>query len=206
MGLEASCPVRVGSEAFPARVHLNTGRLEIRGAVRFDIPFATIRSAEADARGRLTITHAGGRAILEIGERIAAQKWALKIRSPKSLLDKLGVKPESRVVVLGVGDAEFSAQLDARLAAGRAAASGKELDFLFYAADTAAQLSKLKSLRGRLQPAGAIWVVSRKGKEATIKDVDVMKAARGAGLVDNKVCSFSATHTALKLVIPKNQR
>jgi hypothetical protein len=39
-----------------------------------------------------------------------------------------------------------------------------------------------------------------------LKDVEVMAAAREAGLVDNKVVSFSDTHTALKLVIPKAQR
>ena len=33
-----------------------------------------------------------------------------------------------------------------------------------------------------------------------------MAAARDAGLVDNKVASFSETHTALRLVIPKEQR
>ena len=49
---------------------------------------------------------------------------------------------------------------------------------------------------------GAIWVVSRKGKAATLRDVDVIDAAKDARLVDNKVASFSATHTALRLVIP----
>ncbi|MBI5766694.1 MAG: hypothetical protein HZA93_02795 [Verrucomicrobia bacterium] len=37
-------------------------------------------------------------------------------------------------------------------------------------------------------------------------DVDVMRAAKAAGLIDNKVCGFSATHTALKLVIPPAAR
>lgn len=80
--------------------------------------------------------------------------------------------------------------------------AAKGLDFIFYAVDTEAQLATLKSLRVRLRPAGAIWVVSRNGKEATIKDVEVMQAARAAGLVGNKGCSFSATQAALKLVIP----
>ena len=56
------------------------------------------------------------------------------------------------------------------------------------------------------RPNGAIWVVSRKGKAATLRDVDVIAAARASGLVDNKVASFSATHTALRLVIPVAQR
>jgi hypothetical protein len=34
----------------------------------------------------------------------------------------------------------------------------------------------------------------------------VIAAARAVGLVDNKVVAFSATHTALRLVIPKALR
>jgi hypothetical protein len=45
-------------------------------------------------------------------------------------------------------------------------------------------------------------VVSRKGKAATLRDIDVIDAAKSVGLVDNKVASFSPTHTALRLVIP----
>ena len=51
-------------------------------------------------------------------------------------------------------------------------------------------------------PNGAIWVVSRKGKAATIRDVDVINAAKAAALVDNKVASFDETRTSLRLVIP----
>ncbi len=206
MGLEAICPVSLGTQTFPGRAHLNTDRVEIRGGVRLDIAFATIRGVETDAKGALVIKHAGGRAVLELGSRATAENWALKIRSPKSLIDKLGVKPDSRVAVLGVDDGEFSAQLKQRVPTGLAAPRATDLDFIFYAADTAAHLAKLKALKSQLQPAGAIWVVSLKGKAATLKDTDVMKAARAAGLVDNKVCGFSATHTALKLVIPKDQR
>lgn len=129
-----------------------------------------------------------------------------KIRHPKSLIDKLGVKPDSRVAVLGVNDPEFLVQATQRLGAAPTVKPGGDLDFIFYAADSVRQLAKLKWLKTRLQPAGAIWVVSLKGKAATIKHTAVMKAARAAGLVDNKVCGFSATHTALKLVIPKNRR
>lgn len=202
MGLEANCILHSGHDKFAVKAHLNTDRLELRGEHRLDLPFKSIGSVRTQADGTLQLKHAGGSITLRFGAGSTAAKWADKIRSPKSLIDKLGVKPDSRVAVLDVEDGEFSAQLAQRLAAGLAPAPGKDLDFLFYAADSAAQLAKLKSLRARLRPAGAIWVVSRKGKDATIKDVDVMKAARAAGLVDNKVCSFSATHTALKLVIP----
>lgn len=206
MGLEAKCSLRVGRDTFAGAAHLNTDRVEFRGETRLDLPFSAIKSADAGAGGALKITHTGGFVTLGLPDRATAEKWALKIRYPKSLIDKLGVKPDSRIAVLGVDDPEFLAQAAQRLGAAPARKLGKDLDFIFYPADSAAELAKLKSLRSHLQPAGAIWVVSLKGKAATIKDTDVMKAAQAAGLVDNKVCGFSATHTALKLVIPKGQR
>jgi hypothetical protein len=206
MGLEATCTLHQGRESAAVRAHLNTDRLEIRGAARLDVPFKAVESIAAKPDGTLQLKHAGGQTVLVFADAKTAQKWAEKIRSPKSLIDKLGVKPDSRVAVLGVDDADFLAQATARLGTRPTTKTGANLDFLFYAADSAAELAKLKSLKSHLQPAGAIWVVSRKGREATLKDTDVMQAARAAGLVDNKVCSFSATHTALKLVIPRSAR
>jgi hypothetical protein len=201
MGLEAKCTLRLGGEAVVVKAHLNTDRLELRGGARLDVPFKAVESIATKPDGTLQLKHAGGQTVLVFADGKTAAKWAEKIRSPKSLIDKLGVKPDSRV-----DDVEFLAQAAARLWAKPPVKIAANLDFLFYAADSAADLAKLKSLKAHLQPAGAIWVVSRKGKEATLKDVDVMQAARAAGLVDNKVCSFSATHTALKLVIPKAAR
>lgn len=206
MGLEAKASLRVGGDIFAVKAHLNADRVEFRGGTRLDIPFASIRSARADAAGALELVHTGGRLSLALGDRATAEKWVQKMLQPKSLIDKLGVKPESRVAVLGVEDAVFLAQLGKRLAAPPAPKPGPGMDFIFHAADSGAELAQLKSLKGHLQPAGAIWVVSLKGRAATIKDTDVMQAARAAGLVDNKVCSFSPTHTALKLVIPKARR
>ena len=206
MGLEAKGNLRVDRDTFAVKAHLNTDRLEFRGETRLDIPFSAIKSVAASPDGSLSITHVGGRAMLGLKDHATAEKWALKVRSPKSLIDKLGLKPESRVAILGVDDPEFLAQVAKRLAIPASAKPNADLDFIFYAADSAAGLAKLKSLKKHLQPAGAIWVVSLKGKAATIKDTDVMAAARAAGLVDNKVCGFSATHTALKLVIPRVAR
>ena len=44
----------------------------------------------------------------------AAEKWALKIRYPRSLLDKLGVKPGARIAVLGSFEPYFLADLASR--------------------------------------------------------------------------------------------
>jgi hypothetical protein len=47
-----------------------------------------------------------------------------------------------------------------------------------------------------------LWIVYPKGKQE-ITELQVIEAGRQAGLVDVKVVSFSATHTALKFVRPK---
>jgi len=51
-------------------------------------------------------------------------------RYPKSLIDKLGVKPDSRVAVLGVNDPEFLAQAKERLGTASAPKPSKDLDFI----------------------------------------------------------------------------
>jgi hypothetical protein len=122
------------------------------------------------------------------------------------LLDKLGVRPGARVAILGVEDADFRASLAERTSDVTEGQPLPATDLIFLGADAPADLASLPSLRGALEPSGAIWIVSRKGREATLRDVEVMAIARGAGLVDNKVVSFSATHTALRLVIPKADR
>ena len=79
-------------------------------------------------------------------------------------------------------------------------------DLIFFGASELRDLDSLAQLRTALTPAGAIWVVWRKGKAATLRDVEVIAAAIANGLVDNKVVSFSATHTAQRLVIPRSLR
>lgn len=122
------------------------------------------------------------------------------------LLDKLGVRPGARVAVLGVDDADFRALLADRTPDVTDGEPLPDTDLVFLAADSTAALAGLATLADRLRPNGAIWVISRKGKAATLRDVEVMAAAKAAGLVDNKVASFSATHTALRLVIPLARR
>jgi hypothetical protein len=122
-------------------------------------------------------------------------------------IDKLGVRPGARVAVLGVPDPDLRAELAERgaVVADVLPAPGGA-DIVLLAADSHAELASLEGLRAAVFPSGAIWVVSRKGRLATLRDVEVIAAARAAGLVDNKVVSFSATHTALRLVVPRDRR
>jgi hypothetical protein len=122
----------------------------------------------------------------------------------KPVLDKLGVRPGMRIAIVGAVDPDgsFRAQLADRTSDVTVDRPKADTDLVFLAADSHAELAGLPALRERIRPAGAIWVVSRKGRAATLRDIEVMAAARDAGLIDNKVVAFSPTHTSIRLVIP----
>lgn len=121
--------------------------------------------------------------------------------SHRLLIDKLGVKSGQRIAVLGVESAEFLKDLSARVPEYSRGNRLSNADLVFFSAEAIKDLSQLKGLSRTIQKNGAIWVVYPKG-QTHIREVDVIAAGKDAGLVDNKVCSFSSTHTALRFVIP----
>jgi Protein of unknown function (DUF3052) len=125
--------------------------------------------------------------------------------SHRLLADKLGIKAGQRISVLGVESAEFLTELIARVADYSRGKLAKDADQIFFSAESAQDLARLQSLANSIQRSGAIWVVYPKGQKH-IREIDVIAAAKSAGLVDNKVCSFSTTHTALRLCIPIAKR
>jgi ABC-type sugar transport system substrate-binding protein len=76
---------------------------------------------------------------------------------------------------------------------------------IFFGADTAAELKRVRALAKALAASGALWIVYPKGRK-DITEVGVIHAGRAAGLKDVKVVGFSATHTALRFVIPVAKR
>ena len=125
--------------------------------------------------------------------------------SHRLLIDKLGVNAGQRVAVLGVESAEFLTDLTARVPEYSLGKRIADADLIFFSAEARGDLSKLESLARSIQRNGAIWVVYPKG-QSHIGEIDVIQAGKAAGLTDNKVCSFSSTHTALRFVIPIAKR
>ena len=196
MGLEAKCVVRVDGAAHSSTALLETDELIVRGPARLKIPLASITAVDAND-GVLRVSHADGAAELELGD--AAAKWAERIRSPRSLLDKLGAKSGMTVSVVGDFDAGFLDDLRARVGTVSAGRVHKASDLVFFLAEKAAQLSRLSVLADALAPGGAIWVVHPKGKGA-LKDTEIFAAGDSVGLVATKVVRFSETLTGEKLV------
>jgi hypothetical protein len=78
-------------------------------------------------------------------------------------------------------------------------------EWIFFAADSAKDLSQVAKLAKSLKGAAALWIVYPKGQKQ-ITENDVLAAGRKSGLKDVKVVGFSSTHTALKFVIPVERR
>jgi len=193
MGQEASCEVRFGGKVSAGKALLETDDLIFRGDFRLKIPLKSIQSLES-AGGVLRVTSPAGTALFTLGAQ--ADKWAHKIRNPRTLVDKLDVKPGMRVSLIGVVNPVEGRTRD--ITEGTAA---KGSDLIFYGAEKDKDLAKLHSLQKALKPKGAIWVVYPKGQKQ-ITGVGVIKAGRQAGLIDIKVARFSDTHTALKFIFP----
>jgi hypothetical protein len=202
MGYEKKCTLSYRGETSEGRALLETDELIFRGDVRVVFPFAEIRSVRA-SDGDLHLSTTLGTAVLDLGEDAA--RWADRIRNPKSVLEKLGVRTGMRVSVLGVRDAGFIASLRAAGADVSVGRGRKESDIIFLGVDRRGALSRLATAHGWISPAGAIWVIRPRGTPQ-ITDRDVMAAGKAAGLVDVKVVRFSETHTAEKLVIPRSRR
>ena len=118
------------------------------------------------------------------------------------LLDKLGIRPGMRVALIDVDDPDIRQLIAERTTDLTEGEAKPETDVVLFGAEAPGDLAPLKTLASRIRPNGSIWVISRKGKAATLRYDDLLDAAKAAGLVDNKVASFSATHTALRFVIP----
>jgi hypothetical protein len=201
MGQEVECTAVWNGDTSVGRAYLESDHILFRGSFRVKIAVSEIREIRS-IDGTLIVSTADGDLTLAIGHR--ADRWLAAIRSPKPLLDKLEVRPGRRIALEGPIDPAFVEELTTRAGAPDAPLGTGPYHAIFFGVDAPGELAALENLRAKLAPGGMIWVVMRKGKEATVRDADLFAAAAAAGLTAVKVASFSATHTAQKLVVRKS--
>jgi hypothetical protein len=202
MGQESACIATFKRQRSEGRALLETDHVLFRGDFRVKLPLSSITSVKASA-GTLTLGTPEGALALKLGP--AAETWAARISTPKSLVEKLGVKAGSRVGVLGITDAGFIDDLRRAGAAVTSRPGGRPLDIIFFAVNAPKDLDRFESLQRSLLSDGALWSIRPKGR-ADVSESIVMAAGKAAGLVDVKVARFSETHTAEKFVRPKSRR
>lgn len=202
MGQEIVCIGRLRNQVSEGKAYLESDHVRFRGAFRVKVPFRDLTGVEVED-GWLVLHHPEGDLGLQLGSKSA--DWERRIRNPKPLVDKLGVKPGARISVLGVDDASFHEALRERAGEIFDGTPAPGSDLIFVQIMEPAALGAIAQLVPFLKPDGGIWVVSPKGRKE-LREVEIITAAREAGLVDVKVSSFSNGLTALKFMIPVPNR
>ncbi|MEO1640581.1 MAG: hypothetical protein AAFU41_15170 [Pseudomonadota bacterium] len=185
MGRETVAVCHWQGEVAEAKLHLDSQAVQLRGAIRADIPRGAIRDAVLTEGGVLVRTD-GPDLLLEFGA-IEAQRWQKAIlKKPPTLAEKLGVSVEVPAYVLGDFDDE---PLAAALAGARVAdpaEAGILLAILMEEPDLQAAADLALA-----HPDKHIWMVHRKGKAAVVGDTMVRTHMRGLGFVDSKTSAVS---------------
>jgi hypothetical protein len=202
MGNELACTLIHGGKSFSGKALLETSELLFRGETRLKIAFGSIAAVKAQD-GELHVRTKEGLAVFQLGAQ--ADKWCHKITNPKSVVEKLGLKAEQSVSVLGKFPAEFIESLRKQECVVSKSKISKGAMSIFLAASEKQDLRGLPAIRKSIQGATALWIVYPKGTKS-VTEADVRSAGLKAGLVDVKVVSFSPTHTALKFVLPATKR
>ncbi len=201
MGTEITGEAKYRRASYRVSLHLDSTTLTLRDELKLAIPLKDVRQA-VSKDGQLTIRWNDDKISLQVGPQ--AERLATKILNPPSLLEKLGIKPDRIVSVVGLDDRSFLDDLRKRAGSVSDGKVKPQSDIILVRVAANAELQRLKSLRSSLKSDGMIWVLWRKGLKGPndVKESDVMAAAKRHGLVDVKVASFSDELSALKLVIP----
>jgi hypothetical protein len=203
MGRTLECDARIDGKKTRGTALLETDEVLFRGgAARARVPFASVKGMAIQGEW-LAITHAGG--LLELALGKSAPKWEEGIRSPKGLVQKLGVKAGERVALVGMEGDPLERELAAVGATVKHGAPRAEVDVIFLRVTKEAELPVVAGLAKKIAADGAVWIVRPKGKGG-VDEQAVFVAGHAAGLVDVKVARFSEAETALKFVVPKAAR
>ena len=130
--------------------------------------------------------------------------------SKTPLAQKLGIKSEARVVVMGApaGYRKLLAPLPEKVSFTDKASAGSEFVHLFVTERRMLE-KELNRLRKLLADAGTLWVSWPKKSSGVASDIteDVIReVCLPLGFVDVKVCAVDETWSGLKLMIRRENR
>jgi hypothetical protein len=205
MGQEVKTQLRWDGRIVEGTALLETDHLVFRGGASVSLPFGEMWSVEADA-GWLEIKSARGLMLIELGPK--AEVWKEKIKNPKGLVEKLGVAPDKKVLILGKLDAGLVKELEGTGAKVAKSARGKDFDIVFVVANKKADLEQITKARVLMKADGGIWIVYPKGRTGAdeLTERDVLTGGRTRELTDNKQVKVDEELTAVRFVIPTHLR
>ncbi|MEO8500129.1 MAG: hypothetical protein ABI565_04385 [Vicinamibacteria bacterium] len=119
--------------------------------------------------------------------------------------EKLGVKPGTRVALVGLTDRALVRELEAAGASVHSRIGAGPYDMVIIRLAATADLPRLAEAKARIVSNGMVWAIWPKGRKEFRED-DIRNFGPSTNLVDVKVMSFSDELSGLKLVIPLARR
>ena len=126
--------------------------------------------------------------------------------SHRTTVQKLGVKPDERVEV--VGDIGAGLRRDLKEVLGRGFIKSGELDGAIGLVESVEEAEELLTRwRPRLRDGGYIWLITwKRGHEAYIDQMKLVPCGKQRLLIDNKTCSVDDERSGIRFVVPRALR
>ena len=126
--------------------------------------------------------------------------------SHRTVVQKLGVKPDERVEI--TGDVGSGLRRDVKDAVGRGLVRSGDLDGAIVLVESLDQAEGVfAAYRARLRDTGYLWLITRKrGHEGYLDQMKLVPHAKRAGLIDNKTCSIDDERSGIRFVVPRALR
>lgn len=126
--------------------------------------------------------------------------------SHRSVVQKLGVKPDERVEI--VGDVGAGLRRDVKRVLGRGLVRSGQLDGAIVMVESLEQAEDVfDEYRPRLRDTGYLWLITpKRGQEGYVNQMALVPGGKRRGLIDNKTCSIDETRSGIRFVVPRALR
>ncbi|HKP92177.1 MAG TPA: DUF3052 family protein [Thermoleophilaceae bacterium] len=126
--------------------------------------------------------------------------------SHRSAVQKLGVRPDDRVEV--VGDVGPGLRRDVKEVSGRGLVRSGELDMAIVLVESIDEAEQtFDAYRPRLRDTGSLWLITRKrGHDRYLNQMLLVPGAKKRALIDNKTCSIDDERSGIRFVVPRALR
>jgi hypothetical protein len=192
MGREASCRCRVGGKTYSVNALLESSVLILRGELKRSIALPEMTEPRVIG-SKLEFNAQGEVFSLELGKE-EASRWLSSLTRPlATLADKLGLKGDAKVYV--IGPLADEALHDA--VAGRQIDAADEATVCLAMTVTTEQLDAAVE-RHLAQSVAPLWIAHPKGKKSGLSEAVVRQTMRSNGYMDTKVSAVSEHLTATR--------
>ena len=126
--------------------------------------------------------------------------------SHRSVVQKLGVKPQERVEI--VGDVGAGLRRDVKQVLGRGLVRSGELDGAIVMVESVEDAENaFDEYRPRLRDTGYLWLITpKRGQEGYVNQMALVPGGKRRGLIDNKTCSIDESRSGIRFVVPRALR